>query len=68
MTTYKVPASIEKETDKAILDENLGWLPKSVITLTERDNNLMRWMIIPAWLARQKGINKYTPNVKVIND
>ena len=68
MTTYIVPASIEKETEKAFLDENLGWLPKSVVTVTEQDNNQMRWMFLPSWLARQKGINKYTPNVKVLND
>jgi hypothetical protein len=65
MTFYKVPAAIEKETEKAYLDENLGWLPKSAVELTEKDNNQMRWLYIPAWLAKQKGVNKYTPNTYV---
>ena len=57
---FKVPAAIEKETEKAILDENLGWLPKSKIEITEeKDNNGVRWMEIPAWLIRSKGIPQY---------
>lgn len=50
---YKVPAAIEKETEKAILDENLGWLPKSKV---EIENG---WIILPAWLLKSKGISPY---------
>ena len=50
---YKVPASIEKETEKAILDENLGWLPKSKV---EVENG---WITLPAWLLKSKGISPY---------
>ncbi len=53
---YRMPVVIEKETEKAIFDEQLGWFPKSKIEVeAEKDNNGIRWMIVPAWLLANKG-------------
>lgn len=62
---YVLPAAIDGETDKSFHDENLGWLPKSKIEITsEKDNNGLRWMTIPAWLLTKKGIYPYMSVLK----
>jgi hypothetical protein len=54
------PNSIERQTEKAVLINGMGWLPKSQIAWYERDG--YGWMVIPAWLFWKKQYSRYNNN------
>lgn len=56
-TYYATYATIEKETEKAILHSEFGWMPKSQI---RKFNSPMGQMVaMPAWLKMQKSRSNY---------
>lgn len=48
--TYYMP---ERETEKAVLCSELGWLPKSQITVFETGKDGYTYVAMPAWLKRK---------------
>ena len=60
MITYQItPNTIERQTEKAVLINGMGWLPKSQVRWVETVDGETTYMVMPKWLWAKKGLGYY---------